>query len=100
MLNQALRLVLKHPRACVAAVFIVVLAALIGGSAWVVGQRPKPPDIVMLPANYVIPPQKAPIPDRWIPLSWGWLWRFKEAVLGKAKVVSMELTRFDLDSVV
>jgi hypothetical protein len=30
-----------------------------------------------------------PIPDRWIPMTWGWLWRTKYALLGKPTVLQL-----------
>lgn len=31
-----------------------------------------------------------PIPDRWIPLTWGWLWKLRHAVLGKPVTVTID----------
>jgi len=95
-----LRWVSKHPRVCVAAACVLMLLLLICGSKLVSAQRSKAPSVIFLTATYKIPPVKLPIPDRWIPQSWGWLWRVKEAVLGKAKVVNLDVAKYELDSVV
>lgn len=44
-----------------------------------------------------LPAQKVPLPDRWMPVSssWGWLWRTKEFVLGRAKTVAIDMTMID-----
>jgi hypothetical protein len=31
-----------------------------------------------------------PLPDRWVPIGWGWYWRGKEAIFGKRKSVSVQ----------
>src|SRR4051794_11754647 len=51
--------------------------------------------IVVLPFPYSIPPQKGPLPDRWIPRSWGWLWRTKEIILGRPRIVTLQPSVFE-----
>jgi hypothetical protein len=77
----------------------MVLLALVVGSYLASGQKANLAPVLVLAPPYSIPPQKTPIPDRWIPRSWGWLWRLKETVLGKAKALSMNITACELDSV-
>lgn len=31
-----------------------------------------------------------PLPDRWIPMTWGWLWKLRYALLGKAPAFDIE----------
>ncbi|HSU55698.1 MAG TPA: hypothetical protein VLT36_16700 [Candidatus Dormibacteraeota bacterium] len=50
------------------------------------------PAIELLPVSYKISQQKLPIPDRWIPMKWGWMWRLKEIVVGKARQISLQIT--------
>src|SRR5262245_60431712 len=57
---------------------------------------PAVPAVVVMPLPYKIPAQKVPLPDRWIPRSWGWLWRLKQRVLGPAKVIQIETAIFEL----
>ena len=71
-----------------------------GRNEWLSAHKKEAPSVTFLPNGYIIPPQKVPLPDRWIPRTWGWLWRAKEAVLGKAKVVNLNLAVYELDSVV
>jgi len=99
MPTPGLRWVFQHPRVC-AALLLLALVALIVRGEWPSSHEANQPRITLLPADYTIPPQKVPLPDRWIPRSWGWLWRLKEAVLGKAKVVSLNVAACEMDSVV
>lgn len=51
-----------------------------------------PPEVVILPANDSIKSPPMPIPDRWIPMKWGWLWRLRYAVLGKPAMIEVYST--------
>ena len=60
---------------------------------------PKPallPVVTVLPSDYTIPAPPLPIPDRWIPMNWGWLWKLRYALLGKPATFDIEtkLIRF------
>jgi hypothetical protein len=55
---------------------------------------PPPAEVVFFPLPYHIPNQKVPLPDRWIPRSWGWAWHLKQAVLGRAKSISIRTAVF------
>lgn len=48
------------------------------------------PPIRLQPFYSPLPRRLAPAPDRWIPPKWGWLWRTKELLLGRQKVVTIE----------
>jgi hypothetical protein len=52
--------------------------------------EPLGPAIVVQPFSPSLPARPLPIPDRWIPRKWGWLWRAKEVVLGQRKVVTLQ----------
>jgi hypothetical protein len=95
-----LRWVVKHWRVSAAVFVMLVLVILIGRTEWLSAHKKVVSSVTFLPRNYTIPPQKVPLPDRWIPQKWGWLWRVKEAVLGKAKVVNLSLATYELDAVV
>ena len=55
-----------------------------------------PPLVTVLPSDYSIPAPPLPVPDRWIPMKAGWLWKLRYALLGKPAVVDIEtkLIRF------
>lgn len=60
---------------------------------------PKPallPVVTVLPSDYSIPAPPLPLPDRWIPMKAGWLWKLRYALLGKPAVFDIEtkLIRF------
>lgn len=58
--------------------------------------RPEPPaTVILMPLAAAIPPLELPLPDRWIPRSWGWLWRLKYALLGELKAVTFEVKVID-----
>jgi hypothetical protein len=53
--------------------------------------------VVVMPLPYSIPRQKVSLFDRWVPrqLSWAWLWRLKETVVGRPKVCDLTATVID-----
>ena len=60
---------------------------------------PKPallPVVTVLPSDYSIPAPPLPVPDRWIPMKAGWLWKLRYALLGKPATFDIEtkLIRF------
>jgi hypothetical protein len=64
---------------------------------WLVLPESEPsPSVNLLPFPFKIPPDKGPIPDRWIPQKWGWLWRIRYAVIGKAPVIHLRVEIFTL----
>jgi len=73
--------------------FALLLLACMGGIwLWSSVAPVKPvekPEMVILPSGYLIPPQRSPVPDRWIPAKWGWLWRIRYALLGKPTIVQL-----------
>jgi hypothetical protein len=100
MAIPGLRWVLKHWRVCVVAFLFLSLFIFMGRIEWLSAHKKEAPRVTFLPRGSTIPAQKVPLPDRWIPRTWGWLWRAKEAVLGKAKVVNLNLAVYELDTVV
>ena len=40
-----------------------------------------PAIVTVFPSDYSVPAPPMPIPDRWIPMTWGWLWRVRSALL-------------------
>jgi len=48
----------------------------------------EPPPVVVLPPNTVL--KYDPLPDRWIPASWGWLWRLRDSLYGKRAGVNID----------
>src|SRR5438045_6948170 len=78
-------------------IFISLVLIAIGAALIVTHHPPPlPAPVILLPLPYKIPPQKVPIPDRWIPRSWGWMWTLKERVLVRAKVIQIEVVGFHL----
>lgn len=70
-------------------VFLLLLTCAVG----LVRLLPKPallPAVAVLPPDYSIPAPPLPMPDRWIPMNWGWLWKLRYAVLGKPAVFKIE----------
>ena len=70
----------------------LVVTLLIGaGSLWFLIPNHKPSaQVILLPVDYSIQSPPTPIPDRWIPMTWGWLWRLRNAVLGKMAVIEVD----------
>jgi len=55
-------------------------------------QPPAPAPIIVMPFPYRIPAQRIPLFERWVPMSWSWAWRLKQAVFGRPKVVSFTVS--------
>jgi hypothetical protein len=55
-------------------------------------QPPAPAPIIVMPFPYRIPAQRIPLFERWVPMSWSWAWRLKQAVFGRARVVSFAVS--------
>ena len=63
-------------------IMLVLSFLLCVGGIWsFMPNSPLPPAVTILPSNYSIPAPPLPIPDRWIPMTWSWLWRLRSAVL-------------------
>ena len=74
-----------------------VLVLCIVGTLWFALPDSEPsPGVSLLPYPFRIPTDKGPIPDRWIPTKWGWLWRIKYAVMGKDPVIHLRVEIFTL----
>jgi len=50
-------------------------------------EHPEPPSVLLLPEMVSL--KYNPLPDRWIPAKWGWLWRMRDFLLGKRLPVSI-----------
>ena len=69
----------------------MMLLLVCAGGIWFLIPNPAlSPEAIILPANYSIKPPRVPIPDRWIPLTWGWLWRMRDALLGRLAVIDVD----------
>ena len=68
-----------------------VLVVVCAGGLWfLMPDFSPPPSVVILPSDYSIPAPPLPLPDRWIPLKSGWLWKLRYALLGKPAVVNID----------
>jgi hypothetical protein len=66
-----------------------VIAVLSLGLLLVVFLRqPNVPEVVLLPPATTI--QYNPVPDRWIPHTWGWMWRLRDLLLGRRAPVDFD----------
>ncbi|HTD85764.1 MAG TPA: hypothetical protein VK850_04245, partial [Candidatus Binatia bacterium] len=54
----------------------------------------KLPELVLLPPTTTI--THNPLPERWIPGSWGWMWWLRDALLGKRTPVNCDAEVFQL----
>ena len=59
-------------------------------AAFFLFREPDPGPSIQAGTFSSLPLHPAPLPDRWIPRKWGWLWRTKEFLLGRRKVVMVE----------
>jgi hypothetical protein len=79
----------------------IVVLLICGGCFWFWMPGPAPqPAVTILPPDYSVPAPPLPIPDRWIPMNWRWLWRLRSAVLPANPTIDVEtrlvrLTRSD-----
>lgn len=68
----------------VGAIILLLLAALV-----ILGLRnPELPPVILLPPGTAI--THNPIPDRWIPRSWGWMWRARDSIFGRRTRVNFD----------
>ena len=51
-------------------------------------RQPNVPEVVLLPRATTI--QYTPVPDRWIPRTWGWMWRLRDLLLGRHAPVDFD----------
>jgi hypothetical protein len=56
-----------------------------------------PPPITLLPLSYQIVLPKAPWPEKWIPPTWGWLWRIHDSILGRHKTTLIRAQVFQIN---
>jgi hypothetical protein len=84
---------------------LVVLLAFIGAMLFLLA-RPGPTDtppapLVVMDPSYKIPRQKVSLFDRWVPMrpGWGWLWRLKETIVGRRKIITLEGAVWDLSGI-
>ena len=74
------------------ALWIVIVAVLIAAVFIIVFREPNPPEVVLLPSNATI--QSNPLPDRWIPRTWGWMWRLRDSIMGRRTMVDFQAQLF------
>ena len=72
--------------------WIVIGAVLIAAVLVIVLREPRLPEVVLLPPATTI--QSNPLPDRWIPQTWGWLWRIRDSLLGRRTMVDFQAQLF------
>lgn len=71
-------------------VALLVLALVCASVVWFFIPNPvPPPGVTILPLDHSIRSQELPLPDRWIPPTWGWLWRLRYALFGKPAVIQI-----------
>lgn len=69
---------------------LALALACAGGIWWLTPKSALPPEATILPLDYSIRSQELPLPDRWIPMTWGWLWRLRYALPGKPATIQIE----------
>lgn len=66
--------------------WLVICLVLIGARQLL--REPNRPEVVLLPPTATI--QHNPMPDRWIPRTWGWMWRFRDLLMGRRAPVDFD----------
>ena len=94
--SEAVKLFLARSRVVKPASILVVLVIVSVCLVSFFRLLPPAPAIV-IPLHNGIPTQKPTLPERWIPPTWGWLWRLKESVLGRRKVITLNTTIIDCE---
>ena len=75
--------------------FVGVGVLAVVGVCLVLGLR-RSPDVLLEPSAEFLPPDQpiiAPTPslfERWVPMSWSWLWRLREGMHGPRETVSIQ----------
>ena len=70
---------------------LLALALVCAGVVWFfMPNSALPPEATILPPDHSIRSQELPLPDRWIPPTWGGLWRLRYALLGKPAVIQIK----------
>jgi len=75
---------------------LVVLLAVAGLVLVIHPPSTLSPEINVLSSSYQMQARDLPVPDRWIPPTWGWLWRLRYALLGTPARVQIEARNFAL----
>src|SRR5437867_1418132 len=70
---------------------LAILVALFLGIALLLIPRASSPAMIQPLPNGIVPHQPSFI-HRWIPPTWGWFWRLKEAILGRSKMITLNTT--------
>jgi hypothetical protein len=82
---------LSQPGTNVRRVRALVFLLLCAGGLWFLIPNSAPsPEVTILPPDYSVPAPPLPIPDRWIPMTWRWLWRLRSAVLPPNPTIDIE----------
>jgi hypothetical protein len=80
--NRRSRLLTR--RRLVVGVLVVTVIIVATLSFW----KSEPPAVVLLPPSATF--KHDPLPDRWIPRSWGWAWKARDRVFGKRRPVNLQ----------
>src|SRR5690242_5772820 len=75
-------------RRSIGIVLVVVVGALAALLVFSL-RREKQPPVVALSQPYHMPVSLSDRLQGWIPVSWGWFWRLRQTVLGRAKPVNV-----------
>ena len=74
----------------------MLLGLILVSAGLVLILRPSPPTLPnVMPLPHGITPVKPSLFERIVPLSWGWLWRFRELLLGRHKTVLLKMWVMD-----
>lgn len=82
--------------------YLFLVCCGIAVAAFALRPRATPlPPILILPPSYAAPPQRMPLFTRLVPptKTWAWLWRLREAVLGKTPGVQIDAKIFAIPEV-
>ena len=77
---------------------VAALSVLALGTGFVFLSGPPPPDTTVVLLTNGIPAQKGSLFDRTVPMTWSWVWRFKDFVLGPRKTITLLATLIDCAS--
>ncbi len=68
----------------------MLVLVFVGGVWLFMPNSALPPAVTILPPGYSVPAPPLPLPDRWIPMTWGWLWRLRSALLPANPTIDLE----------
>ena len=98
MPSPNLHRILLRASVCAALLLLLAGVALLVINELILAHKIAHPSITFFASSYRIPPQRRPIPARWIPQSWTWLRRVNEFVLGKPRTIPVDINTFEIDA--